>query len=342
MCNDEIKSKNNKRTKSKRQKLLTENSPKFNNDELESNQPTKSSFTSNSSIQPSCDCLPSKIIAFQLNLFKMLCDYAQYRDKMRQYTGNLIQSRIKTKEISSITTNTDNLHLQTISTQCIICPEVGNENNLYMSDSELTNQLEFNLSSLENLVANVQVKECLSKIEKTLLKQFIESVELLAQLFGFFGFPSCKAKVLEYKLDILNCSFEKETCQNKEILMSNTIISLMKSYLNAGMCNDFDKLSKRLFSENGIFVCDQKSPKQSLEKKKNARKKDVSDSVHQNQNFADLKLEEVLNLIETRKLFGNKSDLMVWFYLSLSHFYILKHKVMFLTYLNFQFFLINK
>ncbi len=50
-----------------------------------------------------CMCVTSKLIGFQLELYKMLAEYSKQRTKSAQYVSNLVQSRLKTKgELTSI------------------------------------------------------------------------------------------------------------------------------------------------------------------------------------------------------------------------------------------------
>jgi len=44
-----------------------------------------------------CVCVTSKLIGFQLELYKMLAEYSKQRVKSAQYVSNLVQSRMKTK-----------------------------------------------------------------------------------------------------------------------------------------------------------------------------------------------------------------------------------------------------
>lgn len=57
--------------------------------------------TSKSSIVAggSCNCITSKLITFQLDLYRMLAEYAKQRTKNCQYVNNLVQSRMKIKGI---------------------------------------------------------------------------------------------------------------------------------------------------------------------------------------------------------------------------------------------------
>jgi len=57
-----------------------------------SKKSSKSAFAGNS-----CSCITSKLITFQLDLYKMLAEYAKLRARNCQYVNKLVQSRMKIK-----------------------------------------------------------------------------------------------------------------------------------------------------------------------------------------------------------------------------------------------------
>ncbi len=53
-----------------------------------------------------CVCVTSKLISFQLELYKMLAEYSKQRTKSAQYVSSLVQSRLKTEgELSLVICN---------------------------------------------------------------------------------------------------------------------------------------------------------------------------------------------------------------------------------------------
>jgi hypothetical protein len=301
---------------------------------------------SDADLVSNCECLSSKVILFQLNLFKMLCEYTKYREKMCVNVANLIQSRLKIREATVVQTNTDNLHLQSIATQFLICPELATETELNMNDSSLISQLDGCLFVLEAICNKKVISEKLKLLEKTLYKQFFDSIDLLAQLYGFFGVVTNKAKTLKFKLEMLCISdLEKINSLNSEALVSyaNTINNLMKSYLSAGMCEEFENLNREI-----LISTDSQETKNSADSK-NITPKTLGNSngvnINKNSNLnanteansgkkksipnttTDFSLEKTLVLLEKNKLISSKPETLISFYLTLTHYFILAHKV---------------
>ena len=273
----------------------------------------------------------------------MLCDYTKYREKMCSNVANLIQSRMKVREATPVQTNTDNLHLQSISTHFLICPELATETDLLMTDSSLLAQLDACLSILQNICANKEINEKIKSLEKTLSKQFFDSIDLLAQLYGFFGVLTNKVKALKYKIDLLCINDnEKINSLTTENLVSyaSTINNLMKSYLNAGMCEDFENLNKEI-----LYSTENQDTKSKEEESKEAAAKTLGNSSVANMTkkacvnietnvvkrnsitTIDFSFEKTLLLLEKNKIISSKPETLISYYLALTHYFILAHKV---------------
>lgn len=274
----------------------------------------------------------------------MLCDYTKYREKMCSNVANLIQSRMKVREATPVQTNTDNLHLQSISTNFLICPELATETDLLMTDSSLLTQLDACLSILQNICTNKEIKEKIKSLEKTLSKQFFDSIDLLAQLYGFFGVLTSKVKALKFKIDLLCINDnEKINSLTTENLVSyaSTINNLMKSYLNAGMCEDFENLNKEI-----LYSTENQDTKSKEEESREAPKTLGNSSVTNVTKKAcvnietnavkrksitntaiDFSFEKTLLLLEKNKIISSKPETLISYYLALTHYFILAHKV---------------
>jgi len=261
--------------------------------------------------------------------------------------ANLIQSRLKIREATVVQTNADNLHLQSIATQFLICPELATETELNMNDSSLISQLDGCLFILESICNKKVISEKLKLLEKTLYKQFFDSIDLLAQLYGFFGVLTNKAKTLKFKLEMLCISdFEKINSLNSEglVFYANTINNLMKSYLSAGMCEEFENLNREIListenqetknsadsksitpktlgnSVNGVNLNKNSSLNANTEANPSKRKSIPNVTT-------DFSLEKSLVLLEKNKIISNKPETLISYYLSLTHYFILAHKV---------------
>ena len=291
-----------------------------------------------------CECLYSKVILFQLNLFKMLCEYTKYREKMCTNVANLIQSRMKVREATPVQTNTDNLHLQSISTQFLICPELATETDLLMSDLSLLSQLDTCLSILESVCSKNDIHEKMKILEKTLSKQFFDSIDLLAQLYGFFGILIKKAKTLKIKAELICLNDnEKVNLLNSENLAwyASTINNLMKSYLNAGMSEEFENLNKE------ILISTESQETKIKDESKEATPKTLGNSSVANSAInicvnaetstskrksitnvtVDFSFEKTLALLEKNKIISSKPETLISYYLTLTHYFILVRKV---------------
>lgn len=244
-------------------------------------------------IKSICECPLSKILLFQLNLYKSLCEYGKLRSKTLNAIKQLVDCRMKLKDSTNILTNADNLHLQTPSTQTLISPELCDEYTSNMDDKSLIKGLNVCLDILEKL----KEKE-LYFVDQTLAKQFFESIDLLAHFYGFLGLLLNRTTCLEIKLSIVIKNLEPYL----DTIYSNTIINLMKSYLNSNQLENFESLFEKL----------------NLNNENESNSKNVPSKI----NYMELD-----TIYEKNEFLLNKSEFQISYYLNLMHFFILKGKV---------------
>ncbi len=262
---------------------------------------------------PICECLQSRVIGFQVGVFKTLAGYSKMRERMMLLVKGLVQTRLKIKETTQILTNSDNLHLQPTQTVSLICPELhSTENNKEEKNrnefySELTNCLNL-LKKLQKSLGQSEKEEIDQFLhDKPLKKQLYDCIDLLAHLFGFFGHILYRIDALRLKMDIL--SFEKAKLPSSPIPAtksivsvdvsnySQTIINLAKAYLSANMCDAFEQLNEEIIGEK-IKTDDRKLAG----------------------------AEKLLLKIETNKFIGSKPETLVAYQLVLMHYFILKRR----------------
>ena len=270
------------------------------------------SYTTKKALNRPCQCVSSKLVQFQIELYKMLSEYSRHRNKMSQCVGSLIQSRTKVKDTANITTNADNLHLQTISSTNLICPEICDETGLKMDDSFLIKRLNDCADILECLSSSSASKQGFSAEEKTVKKQFYESVDLLAQLYGFFGILVDRIKVFNMKLELL--SFELEHADHSmysdfDTIYTQTLLCLLKAYLNANMYEEFESL-----------VLDDKFRGARSSKQDEAAGKDKTPPLK-------ISFQNIEMLSKRNKTIQAKPETLITFHLTLAHYLILKHQV---------------
>ncbi len=194
-----------------------------------------------------CKCISSKIIQFQLNLFNALNLYAKYRYKMSQ----LVKPRSKFKE--NIMTNSDQMHAA--SSSSLIYPDLCDEKSLKMNDDCIIKLLEVTFKILDDIFNDKWLINDLIKQERSFKKQFYESIDLLAQLYGFFGLLNKRIRVFNFKLEFLKLEFTEHNTAavfaHFESVYSSCLLQLMKIYLNSNMCDEFvdvllsDKVNKK-------------------------------------------------------------------------------------------------
>ena len=351
-----------KRVLPKRRRILNEQSPLLKSNKKPTKQQPTIQQDSNTkkedtqtplSIHADCDCLTSKIISFQLNLLNMLSTYSSFRKKMFNGLTNLIQSRMKIKDSTQITTNADSLHLQTVASQYLICPELCDENSLYINDETLIKQLDICYSILESITYKKNLKELMLNLEKNLLKQFYESTDLLAQMYGFFGLVVNRVKTLRIKLNFLYLDYDHLQQQNNDSIFSQTVINLMKALLNANMCDEYDELNKKLLSSSCMTInstsSSNDSKMQTIEEKfRNLNNLNtptrtnktipiplsatIQKSTIKKLDQTETNSKDLLNdddptksstAIDKHKYIGNKPETLVAYYLTLTHYHIL-------------------
>ncbi|CAF0715451.1 unnamed protein product [Brachionus calyciflorus] len=241
-----------------------------------------------------CGCTMSKILQFQISLYTCLCHYSSLRTKMLDAMKNLVDSRLKLKDKANVLTNADNLYLQTPCTQSLICPEICDEFTVNVDDTELIKKLD----SCLNILEEINKSHSLKKIDKTLEKQFYEFVDILAQFYGFLGLILNRSKCLSIKFDILSKHIDQSS--QLETIYSNTVINLMKSYLNTCQIDNMECFLKKLFN-----------PDQASQTKTSIK------------SYDDLDLKQ---LYEKNSYLLNKPEFQVAYYLNLMHYLILKNK----------------
>lgn len=268
-----------------------------------------------------CNCVSSQIIQFQLDLFKALNEYAKQRTQMSQMVCNLIQARSKVKE--NVTTNADQIQVQSMSSGCLICPDLCDETNLKMSDDYLISQLDSSLAILERIVDCKIQKESFISQERSLKKQFYESADLLAQLYGFFGLLAKRIQVFNLKIELLSLEFERNAemaSADFETIYVNGLLQLMKAYLNTNMCDEFAGLllKEKVNPEFLKMNYDSDDALNSNKKNKNVKKPSKTSSIS---------FQELENIEKSNKIMLSKPEAIIVFYLVISHYLILKHKV---------------
>ena len=181
-----------------------------------------------------------------------------------------------------------------------------------MDDSILIQKLDECFVSLEYLVSSVAVKESFIKEEKFVKKQFYESTDLLAQLYGFFGILKSRIKVFNIKLELLNYDVEKgniATNTDFDCIYTGTLLHLMKALLNANMFNEFIGL---VFDNKFRAV------------------KTGSDLSPSNAEIR-ISYQNIEELNNYNKSISSKPDTLIAYHLALAHYFVLKHQVLIIS-----------
>lgn len=274
-----------------------------------------------------CDCVLSQILQFQLDLYKSLSEYAKFRSIMTQNVTNLIQSRSKVKE--NVTTNADQIQVQSMSSSCIICAELCDESSLKMSDDQILLLLDSSFIILERLSRDSASREQFITEDRSIKKQFYESVDLLAQLYGFFGLLTKRIQIFNFKLDLLSAEFEyaPEFAQvDFETTYTNCVLQLMKVYLNANMCDEFAQLllKEKINVDNGKQPSEEDELSASNKKNaKNLKKPTVKHSVSP----SGISFQELDTIDQNNKILLGKPENQIVYHLTIAHYFILKRKV---------------
>jgi hypothetical protein len=273
-----------------------------------------------------CDCLASKLVLFQLNVYYILNNYSKIRVKMFDIFKNLAYTRTKIKEQTQVLTNTDNLHLQPAKTSNLICPEFCDETGFHMDcEKEMLTEdlmhcmkiLRLNKSQLCSIVNDDHLDLTTYQGDKALKKQFYDSVDLLAHFFGFLGHNTHRCEVLKLKFEML--CFEKSKFKDQSQLTTNwssnehysvTFIHLSKAYLSENKCDEFEELSEIFFDES-------------------IKLEETKDAKRMRENVEEL----FVDVFEPKKFLSNKAEIQLTYLISLAHYLVLKKKVSFKFYL---------
>jgi hypothetical protein len=260
-------------------------------------------------------CVECLVLEFNLLMYKMLDDYGKRRKIMCEWMANLSKSRLKLRDSAAAaasTTNADNLHLQAATMQCLVCPELCDERSLNTDNQSLIDQLNACLSLLSVLLqdeSKLKVEFLYNEKRICIKKQFYEVIDLLAQMYGFFGYPCQRVHVLEHKLRLLELENEKASGNSHwmsivhDTIYTNTLINLFKAQLNANMCEEYESLNKRIF--DGIHQDKQQQSSLSPTNK------------------IQINVDESIRLIEKHRFFSSKPEALVAYYLTLAHYFVL-------------------
>lgn len=246
--------------------------------------------------------LSLKIINFQVAIFRFLIAYSESRDKIANSMRNLNKLRQKVK--NNTQTNVDNLQLiaSNQSTQYLLCNDFDSE----QAKNDVFKQLEDCYAKLEEIK---DYKLLSDEFFVSIRKQFYGYLDLLAQLNGFFCMPMRKMHILKIKYRLLKDEYKTLNDPLVDVSKSTdtqfdatqfalTALNLMKSYLSLHLFKQFDEINEFLIGDE-------------IKKLKNQQTDEK-----QNVNY--------LSLIEKQKMFQNKSDLIVYYYLIQAHYFILK------------------
>ncbi len=162
------------------------------------------------------------------------------------------------------------------------------------------------MKNLEYLVSSMAVKEDFVKEDKSTKKQFYESADLLAQLYGLFGILTSRVKVFNIKLELLDYDLKNTPISSDyESIHTSTLIHLMKAYLNAKM---FDEFLSFIFDEKfrGFKSGDEPQKPANVPVK--------------------VTYQDIENLNKLNKNISAKPESLVAYHLALAHYLILKHR----------------
>jgi hypothetical protein len=321
---EEQKTEKLKRKTPKRRKLKTPKSP-------------MTPLISKSKVHKStCDCAEFKIMQFQINFYKFLCAYYNIRCKQLEAMSDLVISRLKEKETTVILTNSDSLQLQTITTERLLCPQFinpANEANLSNND-DLMELLESSFKILEAIDKSPDHINEIITLDKSLQKQLFESVDLLAHIYGLFGYLEKRLKTFENKYKILKTiqasNNNATTCglNNFDPIFTETCINLMKCYINVHKCDQYETLMGRIFAvpipnETPIVSVLNNKPSSSGS---SSQKKSSASTVTAKLTI-DSYVDKVLTAFEEHKLFSAKPETLFVLQIVFTHYLILKHRV---------------
>ena len=280
---------------------------------LATKTPSKAPF-----IHANCDCLQSKMLHFQIGMSDLLAEYAQCRNAMHTAFSNMVQMRLKVKDSSQAlkTTNADSLYLQTAASHHLVCTDLCDESGLKLSDAPLVKRLHACYAVLESVARARDVRDAFVRLEKSVQKQFYELVDLVAQIYGFFGLLVGRVNTLQIKLLLVGYALDHESqhnptvALNKDTIYSQTVVNLMKAMLNANMRDEFGKLNASLVAATTATD----------EVVTTSRRKSTT-KVATDSTSCDL------SAIEKHKYFSPKPEMQVLYHLALTHYFILENRV---------------
>ena len=131
---------------------------------------------------------------------------------------------------------------------------------------------------------------------------------MLAQLYGFFGLLTCRTKVFNIKLELLNYDVEKGTANafiDFDCVYTSTLLHLMKAYLNANM---FEDLIDLIFDNKFKGI---KSNPDDVNKLKDTK----------------ISYQNIEDMNKHNKTISSKPETLIAYHLALAHYFILKHQV---------------
>ena len=256
-----------------------------------------------------CKCVDFQIVKFLNGLYEIFYIHGLHRVQMCGSIKNLILSRLKMENNENMLTDAQNLHIWSaqLDTRYLL--------------SMLEAVYEY-LSDIKPDTADLYLLKYAS-----LRKQLYASIELLANFFGFFCVPIRKIDCLNLKLNYLkrepnivlpidphtnNTSdlpvLPSESCAGITINLSssdgtfqsslaNTILNLMESYLNLHQFKQMNDLNEFLVQKT-VDKC-------------------ASDGDYNGE----------INMIEKNKIFANKQEFIVTYYLIIAHYFLLKQNI---------------
>jgi hypothetical protein len=204
-----------------------------------------------------CNCLNSKILDFELHLYKMLSKYADQRDSMCDSLRVLMKQRSKLKEKEGNQNHEFNANFEQRQTsiQYLLCEKLisqsralSNDSNT-MSSRDLVKLLDAALHKVKLIFSDLKLIQTLVNNHElySIRKQFYSNLDLLANLYGFFCLPLRKQNVLDLKFDLL----KMESLSNPDTLQVyvQTAINMMKLYLSLHRLHKLNDINSLLFNK---------------------------------------------------------------------------------------------
>lgn len=246
------------------------------------------------------------------------------------------------------------------------------------NDATLLEHLDRCASLIDDLAAKLVVSSSSSSsqslidelnahTEKTLVKQYLDSIELLANIYGFLGHAERRVATFERLVKIvgtlLRASDLSSTTQQQQqskstttsasasssgpirldLAYTNACVNLTKALVDIHRCDRFEAFVAEMLGISGRVVDHQQSsmgadltnkPSSANGKKSSSTRSTKSSAAKEssgkiNNATTSTFVDRVLAAFETDKYLQPKSN--VTFYLILTHYLILKHRVLILT-----------